>query len=63
MGLFVFFPKEPGLKLGAKGPLGLVDVGIVVVVVVGEEAEGASNWLLLAKVGPFAVYSVDDRDL
>lgn len=61
MGLFVFFPEEPGLKLGAKEPLGLVDVGMIVVVV-GEEAEGASNWLVLAKVRPFAVYSVDNRD-
>jgi hypothetical protein len=59
--LFVSFPKEPGLKLGAKEPLGLVDVGMIVVVV-GEKAEGASNWLVLAKVRPFAVYSVDDRD-
>jgi hypothetical protein len=59
--LFVSFPKEPGLKLGAKEPLGLVGIGMIVVVV-GEEAEGASNWLVLAKVRPFAVYSVDDRD-
>jgi hypothetical protein len=59
--LFVSFPEEPRLKLGAQEPLGLVDVGMIVVVV-GEKAEGASNWLVLAKVRPFAVYSVNDRD-
>ena len=47
--LLMFFLEEPGLKLEAKEPAGLVDVGMVVKGGSGETGS-ASDWLVFVKV-------------